>query len=247
MLSGVSGSVFPSTSAAATDRCTVAIIDDHDVVHAGVAAWCAQAEPPIGVLGCFRSPMEFLARYPNPPHDVDLVVLEPHIAGGRPDFGSLQRLCRASQRVIVYSQLCSDEVILTSLECGAISYLAKTEGRHHLLAAIRAAKSGEPYLGPLMAKALLHDHASGRPRLSDREKQVLVAWFRTESKELVGAQLCIAPTTVRTHLQRVRAKYAAAGRDAPSKAALLARAVEDGILGLDELLECPPARSRRVG
>ena len=50
------------------------------------------------------------------------------------------------------------------------------------------------------------------------------------NKELVGERLFIGPTTVRTHLQRVRAKYAAVGWPAPTKSALLARAVEDGIL-----------------
>jgi DNA-binding CsgD family transcriptional regulator len=86
-----------------------------------------------------------------------------------------------------------------------------------------------------MAKALLDDTTVGRVQLSDREKEVLVAWFQTESKELVGKRLYIAPTTVRTHLQRARAKYAAVGRPAPTKSALLARAIEDGILSLNDL------------
>ncbi len=75
----------------------------------------------------------------------------------------------------------------------------------------------------------------GRLSLSERERQVLVAWFGTESKDLVGNLLHIAPATVRTHLQRVRAKYAGVGRPAPTNSALLARAIEDGIIGLSDL------------
>lgn len=56
-----------------------------------------------------------------------------------------------------------------------------------------------------------------------------------ESKDLVTCRLNIAPATVRTHLQRVRVKYAAAGRPAPTKAALVARAVQDGIISIDDL------------
>ena len=85
------------------------------------------------------------------------------------------------------------------------------------------------------AQALLNDHNARRPKLSEREKEVLVAWFQTGSKDLVGDRLFIAPSTVRTHLQRVRAKYAAVGRPAPTKSALLARAIEDGILSLADL------------
>ena len=35
---------------------------------------------------------------------------------------------------------------------------------------------------------------------------------------------------MRTHLQRVREKYVAVGRRAPTKPALIARAIQDGIV-----------------
>jgi DNA-binding NarL/FixJ family response regulator len=215
---------------------TVAIIDDHDVVHAGVEAWCQKAVPAVTVIGSFENPREFFERNPNLPNDdVDVVLFDLQIDGSRPDWETLGKMCQAGQRVIVYSHMFSDEVILTSLEVGAVTYLVKSEGQRHLIDAIQAAHSGEPYVGPRMAKALLNDTAVGRIKLSEREKEVLVAWFQTESKDLVGKRLYIAPTTVRTHLQRARAKYAAVGRPAPTKSALLARAVEDGILSLKEL------------
>ena len=86
-----------------------------------------------------------------------------------------------------------------------------------------------------MARALLKDKTVGRPRLSEREKEVLVAWFQTENKDSVAQRLFVGPTTVNTHLRRVRAKYAAVGRTARTKAALVARAMEDGILGAADL------------
>lgn len=55
---------------------TVAIIDDHDVVHAGIEEWCTHAEPPITIVGGFRNPLEFLARHPNIPHEIDVVLLD---------------------------------------------------------------------------------------------------------------------------------------------------------------------------
>jgi hypothetical protein len=62
-----------------------------------------------------------------------------------------------------------------------------------------------------------------------------VAWLRTESKAAVGQALFIAPGTVATYLQRVRAKYARAGRAAHTKAALAARAIQDGYIAIDDL------------
>lgn len=71
--------------------------------------------------------------------------------------------------------------------------------------------------------------------LTRRERDVLVAWIHDDSKERVARRLQIATATVRTVLQRIRTKYAAAGRPASTKAALVARALQDGLVKLDEL------------
>ncbi|QZT63511.1 response regulator [Mycolicibacterium austroafricanum] len=213
----------------------IAIIDDHDVVHAGIQAWCGEADPPIELAGSFLRPAEYFSAYPTGADQVDVVLLDLQIEGNRPDFDTLSKLADGHQRVIVYSHITADEVILRCLELGAITYLVKSEGKRHLIEAIHSAHTDTPYVGPRMGKAMLNDSTVGRIKLTDREKQVLVAWFQTESKDLVAKRLFIAPTTVRTHLQRARAKYAGVGRPAPTKSALLARAIEDGILSLNDL------------
>lgn len=73
------------------------------------------------------------------------------------------------------------------------------------------------------------------PNLSAREREVQRLWLLCDSKVEVGRQMYLAIGTVNTHLTRIRAKYAAVGRPAQTKAALVARALQDGILRLDEL------------
>ncbi|MEU7218485.1 MULTISPECIES: response regulator transcription factor [Nocardia] len=73
------------------------------------------------------------------------------------------------------------------------------------------------------------------PHLSAREREVLVAWVKCDSKTQVGKQLYLSIGTVNTHITRIRGKYAAAGRAANTKAALVARALQDGLIVLDEL------------
>ncbi|MGP4058408.1 DNA-binding response regulator [Mycobacterium sp. 4D054] len=213
----------------------IAIIDDHDVVHAGIQAWCGDADPPIELVDSFMRPAEYFDKHPADGGDVDVVLLDLQIEGHRPDFETLSRLADRDQRVIVYSHITADEVILRCLDLGAVTYLVKSEGKRHLIEAVHSAHTATPYVGPRMGKAMLNDSTVGRIKLTEREKQILVAWFQTESKELVAKRLFIAPTTVRTHLQRARAKYAGVGRPAPTKSALLARAIEDGILSLNDL------------
>lgn len=82
--------------------------------------------------------------------------------------------------------------------------------------------------------AVLQLLPSNRPTLSLREIEVLLAWLAADSKAQAADALFISPSTVNTHLTRIRAKYADAGRPARSKANLFARAVQDGHTRLDE-------------
>lgn len=215
---------------------SVAVVDEHDAIHAAVQLWCSQAQPPIRFAGNYFSAEQFLAEHPSPyATGVGPIVLELRRQPDGVDFAALDGIISQRHRVIVYSHIATDEVILTALDRGAFTYLTKSESKDHLIDAIRAAGTDTPYVGPRMAMAMLNDSTIGRANLAPREKEVLVAWFRTESKDHVARQLKIAPTTVRTHLQRVRAKYAAVGRPATTKAALVARAIQDGIVSVDDI------------
>lgn len=74
-----------------------------------------------------------------------------------------------------------------------------------------------------------------RPSLSPRETAVVLAWLRCDSKAEVASQLYVSLGTVNTHLSRIRDKYAAVGRPASTKAALVARALQDGLVHVDDL------------
>jgi len=215
---------------------SVAVVDEHDAIHAAIELWCSQAQPRIRFAGNYFSAEQFLAEHPAPcASGAGPIVLELQKQRNGVDFASLDRIVSRQHRVIVDSHMATDEVILTALDRGAVTYLTKSESKDHLIDAIRAAGTDTPYIAPRMALAMLNDSTVGRANLAPREKEVLVAWFRTESKDLVARQLQIAPTTVRTHLQRVRAKYAAVGRPATTKAALVARAIQDGIVNVDDI------------
>lgn len=72
------------------------------------------------------------------------------------------------------------------------------------------------------------------PGLSAREAQVVREWLLHENKDQVCRKLFLAPGTVNTHLARARRKYDEVGRPAATKAQLLARAVQDGLIDLEE-------------
>ncbi|WP_137876282.1 LuxR C-terminal-related transcriptional regulator [Rhodococcus sp. Q] len=76
---------------------------------------------------------------------------------------------------------------------------------------------------------------NAQPSLSPREIEVLRAWVVSGSKDAVARRLYITSSTVNTHICRIREKYNDAGRSANTKAKLLARALQDGHVLLEEL------------
>lgn len=215
-------------------RISVALVDEHEVVRSGLTDWLTG--PPLNaqIAAEFADPLQCLAWIRTAP-PADVVLAEIQTNGYAPDLARLRALCQAGPPVVVYSRITSEEVILASVDAGAAAYVGKSEDRAHVIEAVRNTAAGRAYASPAMAEATRRGNAVGRIALSEREKEVLVAWFCTESKGDVGQMLHISTATVRTHLQRIRAKYAEMGRPASTKCALLARAVEDGIIGLSEL------------
>ncbi|PXW96891.1 LuxR C-terminal-related transcriptional regulator [Mycolicibacterium moriokaense] len=213
----------------------IAVVDEHDAIRTAVELWCRHAEPPIRYAGGFSSPERFLSAYGGAMPTLSAVIVDPQRASRRIDFAGVDRIVGAGHRVIVYTAMATEQMIYAGLQHGALTCLTKSEDKQHLINAIRAARTGTPYHGPKTHDSMLKDGAVDRPTLGPREKEVLMAWLRAETKDEVAGALSISPATVRTHLARIRAKYAAVGRPAHSKAALVARAIQDGILLLDEL------------
>ncbi|MEU4025657.1 response regulator transcription factor [Streptomyces anulatus] len=213
-------------------RLSAVVADDHPAVRAGVAQWLVAGVPPIEVVA---SGGDVRVAWTGDGATADVIVLDLHLGGPTPAMGELRRLTEAGRQVVVYSMRADSAIALHCLELGALSYLTKAEGAEHLIEAAVAAASGRAYTPPALAGALAGDRSTGRPTLSARETEVLVEWFQSESKDFVGQRLGISPRTVSTHLEHIRVKYAMSGREAPTKAALLARAIQDGLVQLDDL------------
>ncbi|WP_202918852.1 response regulator transcription factor [Saccharothrix deserti] len=211
---------------------TVVVVDDHPAIVSGLEAWCAAAEPPVRVVDSGATPA---VAWTDPGLSADVIVFDLQLTGQVPAYADLRRLVDAGRQVIVYTMREDRDTILTCLDLGAFAYLTKTEGPGHLVDAIQAAGRNLPCTPPAMARAISTDTRPDRPRLTPREVDVLVNWFACESKEMVGRKLGLSVRTVNSYIDRVRIRYANVGRPASTKAALVARAIQDGLVRLDEL------------
>ncbi|MGW4371018.1 LuxR C-terminal-related transcriptional regulator [Nocardia takedensis] len=219
-----------------TDRVLVtAVIDDHAVVTGGIANWCAAADPPIVLGRGYDTPAAFLDDPAATPEAFDVVILDLQFEQKAPDLRALTALCGRGFRVVVYSSHLDPDLVLDCLDLGAAVYLSKNETPEQFIAAVRAAGTDRAHMSATMAHAMAQDRRPTKPVLSTREQQVLLAWLQTDSKALVAQSLYITDGTVNTHLERIRKKYAAVGRPAPTKAALAARAIQDRLVDANDL------------
>ncbi|MGW4461618.1 response regulator transcription factor [Micromonospora sp. NBC_01796] len=211
-------------------RFTVAIIDDHPVVVEGVRSWLDQ-EPRLTVVATGEDPDVVLGD-DQPTADVIMLDLRLH---GHLVLDKVAELGAAGRRVVVYSEHTEADIILAVLDAGAVAFLAKHEGREHCVATVLAAASDRGYVPPALAGAIVGDRRSGRPVLSEKEREALLLWFQSMSKASVARRMNISEHTVKQYVDRARIKYARAGRPAATKAALLARAIEDGLVRAEEI------------
>jgi two-component system nitrate/nitrite response regulator NarL len=164
--------------------------------------------------------------------DVILLDLRLH---GRMVVDEVSELSAAGQRVVVYSEHHEPNTILAVLDAGAVAFLAKHEGRDHCVETVLAAAADRPYVPPSLAGAMVGDRRSNRPALSTKEREALLLWFQSMSKASVAKRMQISEHTVKQYVDRARIKYARAGRPAATKSALLARAIEDGLIRPEEI------------
>lgn len=213
---------------------TVALVDDHPVVHEGMRSWLAQVpEHRVELVAAADSVAGVLA---GPGRDADVVLLDLNL-DGRMAIDEVSRLAGAGRRVVAYSEHSDDATVLAVLERGAYAFLAKREAREHCVATILAAADDRPYVPPLAAGTMAADERPDRPVLSEQERTALLLWFQSMSKAAVAARMGIAESTVRQYIQRARIKYANSGRPAPTRTQLLAQAIQDGLIRADEVTQ----------
>ena len=212
---------------------TVAIIEDHPVVTEGVASWI-RSDPGQRVrLVLTARGLTGLGAGPGLSADVVILDLE---LSGELVTNEIPWLVAAGYRVVAFSGHTDPLIVMETLDNGAHAYVSKDEGADHLVEAVLAAAADRPYVTRSQARAMLADQRPARPELSQQERQALLLWFQGMSKASVGRRMSISENTVRQYISRARAKYAATGRTAPSKDALLARAIEDGVIKPGEIM-----------
>lgn len=181
---------------------SVLLVDDHQLVRAGLAALLATAED-LQVVGQAADGRQALEVAAEQRPDVVLMDLSmPVLDGVQATRQLLADL--PGTHVVILTSFSDRERVGEALAAGAVGYLLKDCDPRDLLAAVRSAAQGHAPLDPRVARALLpSDQGRVEDSLSTRERQVLRLVGQGLANKQIGRSLGISEATVKAHLGRV--------------------------------------------
>lgn len=203
----------------------VGLVDDHPALLLGTTA-VIDAQPDMRVVATAPRVAELL----DSGTGIDVVLLDLHLGDGSSVRGNVTALREAGIPAIAYTGAEQPALLREAARAGVSGVVRKTEPPAALAEAVRTVVNGGVAASADWAAALDDDAPFVSAKLTAREREVLALYAAGETADRVAAALYVSRETVVDHIRRIRAKYAAAERPAPTKVDLYRRAVEDGLV-----------------
>ncbi|MFN2147777.1 MAG: response regulator [Anaerolineales bacterium] len=192
-----------------SDRKTikVLIVDDHDMVRKGLAAFL-KSKADLKLVGEARDGQGAVLSCEQLQPDVVLMdLMMPQMGGVEATRAIRQRF--PETQVIALTSFQEQDLVQQALQAGAISYLMKNVSVDALAEAIRAAARGTSVLAPEATRSLIAaSRAEPGPGhdLTPREKEVLTLLVEGLSNPEIAKRLTISRSTARAHVSNILSK-----------------------------------------
>ena len=190
----------------------VLLVDDHDLVRAGVRA-LLERQPDIEVVGEAGDGKQAVAMVRKVQPDV--ILMDINLPGGFGGFEATEAILadHPETRVIFLTQYEDREYIQRALQVGAHGFLPKRALAEQLVEAIQRVRSGNRYLHPTATDELMKIVADGRPldedaygTLTHRERQVFKLLAEGHTSREIAKYIGVSLKTAMTHRSHVMEK-----------------------------------------
>lgn len=186
----------------------ILIVDDHPVLHEGIAAML-ESEADLAVVGGAADAESGLDAFRRLRPDVTLMDLKMPGMGGLKGVRALRAEFPAA-KIAVLTTFRGDANVREAIGAGAAGYLLKTTLRGELVACIRKVHAGGRYLCADVS-ADIATYLGSEP-LTERELLILAMIAEGQENKRIGAKLEISSETVKSHLTRIFEKLGAHNR-----------------------------------
>jgi two-component system nitrate/nitrite response regulator NarL len=213
--------------AATPEKVRVVVGDDHPLFREGVVRALALSGL-VNVVGEADDGTQALELIKE--HRPDVALLDFRMPGM--DGAQVAAAVRSNElptRVLLLSAHDESAIVYQALQQGAAGFLLKDSTRSEIVKAVLDCASGRDVVAPSLAGGLaaqIRQRAEPTaPVLSAREREVLNGISRGQSIPAIAAELFVAPSTIKTHVQRLYEKLGVSDR-----AAAVAEAMRQGVL-----------------
>src|SRR5437879_5543040 len=213
------------------DRINVAIVDDHEIVRAGLKQ-ALEREADIAIVGEARTGNEAVhVAETLRPHVMLLDVKLEDVEG--PEVCRRVLAASPGTAVVMLTSYCQDNIILKSLNAGAKGYLIKDVELPEVKRTIRAVYRGHSVLDPKVASVVIANATAGNGKSLRR-----LAGVRAESdraiirhvaagltNKQIGARVHLSPHTIKDRLEKIASTF-----EVRSRTEIVAESMRAGLL-----------------
>ena len=194
----------------------VVLVDDHDVVRAGLRA-LLDNENDLDVVGEAGTVEEAIRRVGLV--DPDIVIMDLRLPDGSGIDACREIKSRWPQtHVLILTSYADDDALIDAYSAGASGYVLKRVDAVGLIDAIHSVGSGERVFGEVFDSALSArirsggDSAKGLDLLSPQERKVLDLVALGKSNKQIAQEMYLSDKTVKNYVSHILAKLGLASR-----------------------------------
>jgi len=194
------------------DEIRVMVVDDHDMVRRGLAAYF-KTHPDLILVGEASDGQEALEVCQSQRPDVVLMDLI------MPGMGGIEATRRIREKypdtqVIALTSYQDKDLVQKAIRVGAISYLLKNVSGDDLADAVRSANAGHGTLSPEVTRDFIM--SAQQPQLGDdltpREREVLALMVEGMTNPEIAERLSISRATAPAHVSHILSKLGVSNR-----------------------------------
>jgi two-component system response regulator NreC len=214
----------------------IMIVDDHQVVRAGMRMML-ESQPDLEIVGECANGEEALQQVEelNP----DVIVMDVTMPGMN-GIEATRLIKQKMPQVAVLAMTIHEgsDYFFQMLQAGASGYVPKRVASTDLIQAIRVVASGQVYLEPSVATALVGDYLDrvkegseqdSYDGLTAREREVLTLIAQDKNNQEIANLLTISVKTVERHRENIMSKL-----ELHSRTELVKYAIRKGLINLND-------------
>ncbi|MDT0201199.1 response regulator transcription factor [Nocardioides sp. AE5] len=190
---------------------TVVLVDDHELIRTGLAR-SFERDPAMTIVGQAGSVAQALsvisAQRPT------VVVTDLQLPDGT-GLDIIRAIRKQNQEMglVVLTMHSGDDQIFAAMEAGASAFVGKDAPSKEVVSAAKhAAVSPKTFLCSNLAGAMLRRANDDRPRLSEREQEVLTLLAEGLGTAAIAGKLYMSESTAKTHIAKIYQKLGATNR-----------------------------------